>query len=711
MKEVHAGRDIIFGNKPLFERVYDRFAARLGFWGQIAAAVALLAWLCLWYWQHIEQMPLIDSVVSWLVEQSLPTADPNRFNIAVAKLQDDSEGHLKEQLINALRDFEPGQTKQDVNILSFDRQISSDGTEESEAAGDEQARKYLGRSGAQVLIWGSIFRSGATNAYRLYWTTSEKSKRPQDPYPAQDDFKLPPIFWKDLVNVLGLLVDSESARYFNSPGHFIADNLRPFVARVSQLFHGSQGQLGWKASTRGEVGRILAQGLCVLGDQSGDNQALQESIDVSQEVLKMTSRERHPLDWAATQNNLGVALTRLAESESGTQHLTEAVAAYRAALEERTQARVPLDWAATQNNLGIALVDIAERESGTQHLTEAVAAYRAALQEYTRKRVPLDWAETQNNLGGALTELGDHEVGTKHLVEAVAAYQDALRECTRKRAPLDWAGMQNNLGFALTELGDREVGTEHLVKAVAAYQDALREYTPGREQLDWAMTQLNLGRALRMLGEREGGTERLEDAVTAEGKAIQVYSREHKPGYRAMAELSLGLALTKLGKRETETQHLAEAVAAYGTALQEFTPERMPLLWAATESNLGSALTALGEREPGTEDLQKAVKTYRSALEQYTAERTPLQWAEAQSGLGDALRDLGERARNAGLLCEALKSHFDGWQVVGDAPHYASIAAMGMREDVKVLRKQFAPSVYQGCAEYEEVLKQIGRLD
>ncbi len=42
----------------------------------------------------------------------------------------------------------------------------------------------------------------------------------------------------------------------------------------------------------------------------------------------------------------------LGERESGTARLEEAVAAYRAALEERTRERVPLDWAATQNNLG-----------------------------------------------------------------------------------------------------------------------------------------------------------------------------------------------------------------------------------------------------------------------------------------------------------------------------------------------------------------------
>ena len=71
------------------------------------------------------------------------------------------------------------------------------------------------------------------------------------------------------------------------------------------------------------------------------------------------------------------------------------MAAFRAALEERTRDRVPLQWATTQNNLGLALWRLGERESGTARLEEAVAAYRDALQERTRDRVPLDWAMTQ----------------------------------------------------------------------------------------------------------------------------------------------------------------------------------------------------------------------------------------------------------------------------------------------------------------------------
>ena len=66
---------------------------------------------------------------------------------------------------------------------------------------------------------------------------------------------------------------------------------------------------------------------------------------------------------------------------------------------ERTRDRVPLDWAGTQNNLGAALSTLGERESGTGHLEEAVNAFREVLLEFTRDRTPRDWAQTQYNLG------------------------------------------------------------------------------------------------------------------------------------------------------------------------------------------------------------------------------------------------------------------------------------------------------------------------
>jgi tetratricopeptide (TPR) repeat protein len=208
------------------------------------------------------------------------------------------------------------------------------------------------------------------------------------------------------------------------------------------------------------------------GDQKGDNAALREAVAAYRAALEERTRERVPLQWAMTENNLGTALYTLGTRESDTARLGEAVRAFRGALEERTRERVPLDWAMTQNNLGNALSALGERESGTARLEQAITGFRAALEEWTRDRVPLQWAATQNNLGSALYVLGAREGGTAKLEEAVVAFRAALEERSRERLPLAWAQTQNNLGTALLMLGERARDLASLRDALTAVRNA-----------------------------------------------------------------------------------------------------------------------------------------------------------------------------------------------------------------------------------------------
>ena len=344
----------------------------------------------------------------------------------------------------------------------------------------------------------------------------------------------------------------------------------------------------------------------------------------------------------------GNALATLGERESGTERLEQAVQAYRAALEVHTRERVPLDWATTQNNLGNALAILGERESDTERLEQAVQAYRAALEVHTRELVPLQWATTQNNLGNALQTLGERESGTERLEQAVQAYRAALEVRTRKRVPLDWAATQNNLGNALVRLGERESGTARLEQAVQAYRAALEVHTRERVPLDWAGTQNNLGAALATLGERESGTARLEQAVQAYRAALEVRTRERVPLDWAATQNNLGAALATLGERESGTARLEQAVQAYRAALEVRTRERVPLDWAATQNNLGVALAILGERESGTARLKQAAQAYRAALEVFTVEDLPRYHNFAQYDLENTLLRMQARRAETG---------------------------------------------------------------
>jgi len=447
------------------------------------------------------------------------------------------------------------------------------------------------------------------------------------------------------------------------------------------------------ASERGGYLRRQGDALSRQGDERGDNAALQMAIKVYGNALSEFPRSQVPLDWATTQNNLGIALKTLGERESGTASLEAAVTAYRAALEERTRERAPLDWAQTQNNLGNALLGLGERESGTASLEAAVTAFRAALEEYTGERAPLDWAMTQNNLGAALLRLGERESGTASLEAAVTACRAALEEQTRERAPLQWAATQNNLGSALRTLGERESGTASLEAAVTAYRAALEEYTRERVPLDWAGTQNNLGAALTRLGERESGTASLEAAVTAYRAALEERTRERVPLDWAATQNNLGSALKTLGERESGTASLEAAVTAFRAALEEYTRERAPLQWAGTQNNLGNALFRLGERESGTASLEAAVTAYRAALEERTRERFPLDWAMTQNNLGAALTRLGERESGTGRLEQAVAAYraaLEEWTKEA-SPYWHNVAENNLAGGLRLLEMRRNP--------------------
>ncbi len=168
--------------------------------------------------------------------------------------------------------------------------------------------------------------------------------------------------------------------------------------------------------------RVYYDRYCEEGEGKRATFSLEVAIACARRMVA-TARDEGERGLAFTL--LGDALQLLGE-RGFTEPLLEAIKDYRAALQERMRERVPLDWARTQNNLGNALKTFSSRESGTARLEDAVKAYRAALEERTQDRAPLDWARTQNNLGNALQELAARKGNTANLVEAIAAWEACL---------------------------------------------------------------------------------------------------------------------------------------------------------------------------------------------------------------------------------------------------------------------------------------------
>ena len=273
------------------------------------------------------------------------------------------------------------------------------------------------------------------------------------------------------------------------------------------------------------------------------------------------------------------------------------------AAREHSRDRVPLVWALTQNNLGKALRVLGER-GDDDALLRAVDTCQAALQELTRESAPRTWAAIQSNLGNTLRiigERGDDET----LCRAVKAHEAALDVYTRESAPLDWAAERNNLGLALQALGKWRT-------AIEAYHDALQVYLRERERFASATALTNLGNVLQILAAR-GDDAALRMAVDAHKDALLIYTQERSPLLWATAQVNLGSALVTLGERGNDDAPI-DAIEALEAALKVYYAEQTPLLWAITQNHLGNALRLLGTR--GDEAaLHRAAGCYKAALD------------------------------------------------------------------------------------------------
>ncbi len=170
----------------------------------------------------------------------IPKADAHRFAVAVAHLTHDNHQELERLIVESVRDLAG------VQILQFDRTISAEGPipEASARNAEETARALLHESSADVLIWGTVLSHDGRTAPRLYWTTAEASTRSRQPY-IPENFRLPELFWDDLVEVLRLLVVTRSAELFARRGRLVAAELAPFVDKVRNLLESDHASHRW----------------------------------------------------------------------------------------------------------------------------------------------------------------------------------------------------------------------------------------------------------------------------------------------------------------------------------------------------------------------------------------------------------------------------------------------------------------------------------
>ena len=267
-------------------------------------------------------------------------------------------------------------------------------------------------------------------------------------------------------------------------------------------------------------------------------------------------------------------------------YLKNSIQTFQKALEVYTKKDFPMDYATTQNNLGIAYQILGEVKDNETNCQFAIDAYLKALKVYTKKDFPMNYAMTQNNLGNAYGTLGEVKDKETNCQLAIDACQKALEVRTKKDFPMDYAATQNNLGRAYRILGGVKDKETNCLLAIDAYLKTLEVYTKKDFPMNYAATQNNLGNAYWILGEVKDKETNCQLAIDACQKALEVRTKKDFPMDYATTQNNLGNAYWILGQVKDKAQNTQLTKKSYQEALQFFNQKDYPEAYIILSRNI-----------------------------------------------------------------------------------------------------------------------------
>ena len=176
-------------------------------------------------------------------------------------------------------------------------------------------------------------------------------------------------------------------------------------------------------------------------------------------------------EWAREQYNLGNAFCDIPESDAPRRKWQLAVEHYRQALTVRTRERDPVRYAATVQNLGTAYRELPDGDRAT-NVRAAIGYYSRAISVYRHDSFPAQHAALHNNLGNAYLCLpGSTGATRRNIRRALLHFEHALKIRQRARRPCDYAATQFNRGQAYAKQIEVDQGTG-FDEAVCCFREA-----------------------------------------------------------------------------------------------------------------------------------------------------------------------------------------------------------------------------------------------
>jgi tetratricopeptide (TPR) repeat protein len=294
-----------------------------------------------------------------------------------------------------------------------------------------------------------------------------------------------------------------------------------------------------------------------------DNKALGKAVEHCRSLLSADAREENKAMSPGNSSDI-LRKNTLGQFEAqgyDSQILETVRESLENALTEDYRRQTPLDWATTQDHLGIVLATLAQSRGDAGLLQRSIQAFNNALEEWHQENTPRQWASTQFNLATVLQVSGQQRGDSKILKQSVDAYTSTLTEWTREKTPQQWASTMFNLGITFHIHGTLLKGNRTFQKSVVAYKNALAELNADRDPLELTITHNNRAAVLQSLGESEQNPERLQEAIRSYETALTVCQEQQLPIHLAvMIKANLATSRNELAEL-TQDPAVAEEVA------------------------------------------------------------------------------------------------------------------------------------------------------
>ncbi len=380
-------------------------------------------------------------------------------------------------------------------------------------------------------------------------------------------------------------------------------------------------------------------------------QNYKKAVQMFREIIKTTSIDYRPNQYAASQNELGKTYFRLADLEKNNEYLRLALNCFTEALKVRILETYPLQYAETQMNIGGVYYCLA----GDLNYQMAIEAYQKASHVYFQKNLLGDYAKAHYEMGKIFGLIAEIESNPEMLREAIKCFEEVFKAGSAKGQPVEVGDAKLQLGHSFLKLGQFETSQEHYQTAINNYFEAAALYLKLDLTERYQLTQHSLGNAYHHLARNSGRIENYKNALHAYEDTLNFISKETAPLQYALVQKDLGELYESLASLGYETDYYTKAVNSYHEGLSRLTDQDQ--YFDLLQQRLGKVYLKLASVNDPLTYVGKAIEAFKRALQTSSNWHSPQRSASLWSNLGESYAFLAKISKNSGNWKKAIAAY------------------------------------------------------